>query len=260
MFALNRLSVFSGERQYNDQAIALAKAIHPAFVYNRNSPRPRMYWKMSIDLQEPLVRSEGNLDPVDGLVVFTLLQRTDGAESTVLKDEIDDYKRIVDTKWRTYTSSDPLDLGMTLWTAHWFADEQEWAEGLVHGAERDTERFWASPYFRRRTSHRLAFRDFGLALGMRCGLARGDEKWTERADSIVESWEEAGLVPELRDGNDAGMNAEADLTPISCVMYSAAVIPGSTFPLWRPQLTDPNADIMQPSKQLMRSKLQTKTG
>jgi hypothetical protein len=254
MFALNRLTVFSGEKQYNDQAIALAKAIHPAFVYNRSSPRPRMYWKMTMDLQKPLVHSEGNLDPVDGLVVFSLLQRTDGIDSTVLKDEIDDYKRVTETKWRGYTSSDPLDLGMTLWTAHWFAKEEEWAQGLIHRAGRDTEQFWASSYFKRRMDHRLAFRDFGLALGMRCGLAQSDPKWTERADSILHSWERAGLVPEPRDSNEAGMNAEEDLIPISCVMYAAAVAPGGTSSLRRSQLNYPIiADIMQPSRHLMQS-------
>lgn len=227
MFALNRLSISSGDGGYNDQAIALAKAIHPAFVYNRESARPRMYWKMSMDLREPLVRSEGNLDPVDGYVVFSLLQKTDGVTSTVLKDEVADYKRIVDTKWRSYSSHDPLDLGMTLWTAHWFADE-EWAQGLVERAQRDIESIWGSRYLRSETHFKLAFRDFGLALGMRCGLACRDGLWTARANELVENWEAAGLVPELRDENEAGMNAQPDLTPISCVMYAAAVIPGGT--------------------------------
>ena len=50
MFALNRLSIASGDRASNDRAIELARAIHPAFVYDRDSPRPRMRWKMSMDL------------------------------------------------------------------------------------------------------------------------------------------------------------------------------------------------------------------
>lgn len=44
MFALNRLSLATGESSYNDQAVALAKAIHPAFVYQRDAPQPRMVW------------------------------------------------------------------------------------------------------------------------------------------------------------------------------------------------------------------------
>src|SRR5215469_127437 len=90
MFALNRLSLVSNQKEYNDLAIQLAKAIHPSFVYNRDSPRPRMYWKMDMDLLRPLVRSEGHLDPIDGLVVFRLLQKTDGPASRVLEKEIEE--------------------------------------------------------------------------------------------------------------------------------------------------------------------------
>jgi hypothetical protein len=44
MFALNRLSIATGEPSYNDRAVELAKAIHPAFVYQRDTPHPRMVW------------------------------------------------------------------------------------------------------------------------------------------------------------------------------------------------------------------------
>jgi hypothetical protein len=33
-----------------------------------------MHWKMSIDLRRPMVLSEGNLDPFDGLATYKLLQ------------------------------------------------------------------------------------------------------------------------------------------------------------------------------------------
>src|SRR5579871_3710665 len=85
MFALNRLSLASNQKEYNDLAIQLAKAIHPHFMYDRDTARPRMYWKMNMDLSHPLVRSEGHLDPIDGLVIFRLLQQTDGSGSRVLE-------------------------------------------------------------------------------------------------------------------------------------------------------------------------------
>lgn len=141
MFALNRMAVASGDRAYNDLAISLAKAVHPRFMVNRGSARPRMFWKMSIDLSRPLVRSEGNLDPIDGYVVYSLLQKTAG-DSDVLSPEIADYKKILDTKWQSYSSSDPLDLGMTLWTSHWFGEEQEWSTGLTKAAFRDLRAFF----------------------------------------------------------------------------------------------------------------------
>lgn len=138
MFALNRMSVVSGEDKYNDMAIELARAIHPRFMTARDSPRPRMYWKMSVDLSHPLVYSEGNLDPIDGFVIFSLLQQRSG-DTEVLKREISEYKKILDEKWRHYQSDDPLDLGMTLWTAHWFAGKTDcpWADHLVQRAATD---------------------------------------------------------------------------------------------------------------------------
>ena len=132
MFALNRMSIASDEKWYNDQAVSLAESIHPKFMIRRESARPRMYWKMSMDLSTPLVHSEGNLDPIDGYVIYKLLQKTEG--TNVLEKEICEYKKILDTKWRKYISEDPLDLGMTLWTAHWFDKEEEWATALTQRA------------------------------------------------------------------------------------------------------------------------------
>ena len=135
MFALNRMSLASGDPRYNQHAIALAKAIHPRFFVNRVSNRPRMVWKMAMDLSAPLVSSEGNLDPIDGYVVFRLLQDTatamDSRRSLVLAEEIADYQRVIERKGEHFVSSDPLDLGMTLWTVHWFSDKEDWAKRLA---------------------------------------------------------------------------------------------------------------------------------
>ena len=76
------------------------------------------------------MRSERNLDPVDGLVVFRLLQDSHGPDSAALAEEIGDYEKIVSSKREGYNNSDPLDLGMALWTACWFAESDEWARGL----------------------------------------------------------------------------------------------------------------------------------
>lgn len=136
MFALNRVSMATGNPKYNRQAVSLAKAIHPRFFVNRESSRPRMVWKMAMDLSVPLVQSEGNLDPIDGFVVFRLLQaaavRFEGAAGEgVLSEEIDDYRRVMARKGEHFVSSDPLDLGMTLWTVHWFSEREEWAARLA---------------------------------------------------------------------------------------------------------------------------------
>jgi hypothetical protein len=133
MFALNRMAKASGDLRYNRQAIQLAKAIHPKFFIDRAAARPRMVWKMTMDLSEPMVESEGNLDPIDGYAVFRLLQAsaTEAGDGEVLAEEIGDYKRTMNRKGEHFVSRDTLDLGMTLWTAHWFSEKESWAANLT---------------------------------------------------------------------------------------------------------------------------------
>ncbi|KAL4984231.1 hypothetical protein BDW68DRAFT_190653 [Aspergillus falconensis] len=234
MFALNRMSMATNDPKYNQQAIALAKAIHGPFFINRGSDRPRMVWKMSMDLSRPLVASEGNLDPVDGFVVFRLLQAAEchfeggekGEGGTVLEDEIEDYARVMKRKGEHFVSSDPLDLGMTMWTVHWVIEE-DWAQRL---AERCFEQIYElleiRRYLDRNMKYRLAFREFGTALGLRCMAEQEVEK--ERAvdlraysDQILDVW---------RPVMEASLSEDAtpeDLKPITRVMYAAALIPGA---------------------------------
>ena len=54
--------------------------------------------QVSIDLSRPLVPSEGNLDPFDGLVTYRLLRDATGGRS-VLDAEIADMERIVAAKY-----------------------------------------------------------------------------------------------------------------------------------------------------------------
>ncbi|KAI0071742.1 hypothetical protein K474DRAFT_1606392 [Panus rudis PR-1116 ss-1] len=227
MFALNRMSVAKGEARYNELAIELAKAIHPAFVVNRDAPRPRMRWKMSMDLSQPLVSSEGNLDPIDGYVVFSLLQKTAG-DGTILQEEINDYKRIVDTKWRIMESDDPLDLGMTLWTVHWLAAEEPWAFAVMHRAEGDLrELAFVNRYFEYPLERRLAFREFGTCLGIQCASSVIDvvenEDLIKLAFKITEQWEKPGIGSSGKMGRSMERQG---LKPITKVMYAAALVPG----------------------------------
>jgi hypothetical protein len=228
MFALNRLSLASREKIYNDLAIQLARAIHPRFVYNRESSRPRMVWKMSMDLSHPLVRSEGNLDPIDGFVMFRLLQQTDGPDSAALKDEIEGYRKIVNTKWQHYSSEDPLDLGMTLWTSHWFGvgdTEEEWSSSLLNAAKRDTLLLAESGYFGSSRRRRLAFREFGTCVGIKTALAgEPNTRFEIIASKILESWE--------KDMDVSSSDEMDDLGPINLVMYAAALKPGGMFDYW----------------------------
>ncbi|THC96999.1 hypothetical protein EYZ11_003503 [Aspergillus tanneri] len=197
MFALNRLSLATGDPKYNRQAVALARAIHAPFFVNRHTGRPRMVWKMAMDLSKPLVASEGNLDPVDGYVVCRLLQAAamQSGEGAVLKDEMEDYRRVMRRKGVNWLSRDPLDLGMTLWTVHWFVDRESWATQLaVQCLDRITDLVEIERYFERNRSSRLAFREFGTCMGLKCISEQLSDKeasvdYRSLADSILHGWE-----------------------------------------------------------------------
>ncbi|KAK2732889.1 hypothetical protein FQN57_002455 [Myotisia sp. PD_48] len=133
MLALNRLSEATGDPSFNRQACSLGKSIHPYFFLDRNSAYPRMVWKVAMDLSRPLVASEGNLDPIDGYVVFRLVQASSikYGDGMVLEEEVSDYKRVMSRKGRHFLSSDPLDLGMTLCSAQWLYNRESWATDIV---------------------------------------------------------------------------------------------------------------------------------
>jgi len=222
MFALNRVTLVTGSKWYNDQAVCMAQAVLPHFMTNPSSKRPRMFWKMSMDLSHPLVMSEGNLDPIDGYVTYKLLQES-ADDKTVLTGEIVALKKIVDTKWENYSSSDTLDLGMTLWTAHWLSDREEWAAVLSRRAVYCLKQLVLHGYFNRSTARRLAFREFGTALGVRSADVIDDPELVSLPDVICETWEKAGLVPKPTHQQQGRM---AELMPITAVMYASALIPG----------------------------------
>jgi hypothetical protein len=213
MFALNRLSMATNEKIYNDQAIALAKAIHPHFFVYREGPHPRMVWKISMDRQHALVNYQGNLDPIDGLLIFRKLQAASD-NKTVLAEEIADYQRIIDLKGKHFVSHDTLDLGMTLWSAHWLADKEAYFMNLQQQAESQLKNLYSQGYLKVATSKRLAFREYGTCLGIGC-LGDPDDQLQNFRDSIIETWER------YRD------DTPRDLRPISEVMRAAALIPGA---------------------------------
>ncbi|KAL1842404.1 hypothetical protein VTJ49DRAFT_5363 [Mycothermus thermophilus] len=226
MFALNRLALAAQDRRYNDLAVQLARAVHPHFMVGGRSggPPSRMVWKVSMDLDEVLVPSEGALDAVTGYVICRLLQRTAarmGGERSqdgdLLSAEIHDYKHLMEHggRLRPRASRDPLDLGMGLWTCHLVPDEP-WAAAMVE-AGLESARFVMDEtrgVVARDPSRRLAFRELGACMGLKC-VDSGDEL-KGRADGVVNFWRR--YLDETTD---------EDLRPISKVMLAAAMIPGA---------------------------------
>jgi hypothetical protein len=221
MFALNRLAVATGESEYNQLAVQLAKAIHPHFVIRRDGQALRMVWKVSTDMNSVLVPSEGHLDAATGFVVCRVLQRTaerlPGGPSDVVSSEIADYRQLMNRSGRMHASRDPLDLGMGLWMCHFFRDD-DWAAALgAQSLEMARTMFDEKKgLMARDASRRLAFREFGTCLGLQCYGAGEDLE--NGVEAVVNFWHH--YIEESTD---------EDLRPISLVMYAATLIPGGKF-------------------------------
>lgn len=213
MFALNRYSIITKDEKYNQWAIELAESIHKNFVYYpKGSSRPRMYWKISIDMSHPWVASEGHLDCFDGYVTYRILQQTSNKKET-LQQEIKDMEKMALAKYKYYESDDPLDLGECLALCHWFSEE-EWAKSMIKSASECLEILWNKGYF---TSiplqYRLAFREFGTSMGVQL-VPSLSERWKERVQAIHAMWE-----PHI-------FRRDSDITPI---MYCTSLLQGGVM-------------------------------
>ncbi|KAL4419587.1 hypothetical protein ABPG77_004836 [Micractinium sp. CCAP 211/92] len=208
-FALNRMSLARGQDKYNRWAVQLVEAVHPHFVHGSGGQAPRMWWKISVDMSQPAVPSEGNLDPFDGLVTYRLLRDTAG-DAAVLRREIADMERMVERKYRRYDSDDPLDLGEALWLSHWALPDQPWAQAVTQRSLDALEGLWAGGYFRAPERYRLAFREFGTTLGVQVS-PQAAPAWQQRVTRLHQYWAQHLFT------------RDTDITP---VMFCASLIPG----------------------------------
>ncbi|KAK1769170.1 hypothetical protein QBC33DRAFT_532485 [Phialemonium atrogriseum] len=232
MFALDRLAVAVGGdegAEYSRLAVQLAEAVHPRFVVGgggreqgkQQQPPSRMVWKVSADMREVLVPSEGHLDAATGFVVYRLLQRTaverfGQAGEPPLRREIEDYRALMGREGRLAASKDPLDLGMGLWMCHFFRGE-DWAARLgADSLARAAAVLGPGGVATREASRRLAFREFGTCLGVQCYGAGEDVELAASVEGVIDFWERYLEV-----------STDEDLRPISLVMYAAALIPGA---------------------------------
>jgi len=176
MHALNRASRVTGDSTYNDWAVELAEAAHAGFVYTEEG-RKRMYWKMSIDLTYPLVRSMGQHDPLDGLVTYSELQETsrDLGKSSLpgLSREITDMNMIL--SGQSLATNDPLGIGGLLSDASRIAQLMirgefrygDLLETVVDSAIRSIDFFTKNNPFELPVDYRLAFRELGMSIGLK---------------------------------------------------------------------------------------------
>ncbi|MGZ8620592.1 MAG: hypothetical protein ACXWYE_11880 [Actinomycetota bacterium] len=163
--ALCRVSRVTGDPVYAGWAAELVKAVHPAFV-----PGRRMYWKMSIDLTRPLVATMGQHDPLDGFVTCAEVQAASGAD---LSREQSDLAALLGTT--SLATNDPLGTGGLLFDAVRIAElaaqdafpAERLLGPVLAAAHAGVAAFAGSGTLRCPAEHRLAFRELGLALGLR---------------------------------------------------------------------------------------------
>lgn len=159
LFALGRLGHVVP--RYHDEAVELARAIHPRFVV----PGVGIYWKMREDLSGPYPGfGFGALDPYHGYVVYRLLGEH------ALAAEISELRALVMRGHRGLHVTQDLGLGMLLWMSHFFPGES-WARTLGSRALRMLESLWIEPpgYFCREPGARhvkFAFTNYGVSVGL----------------------------------------------------------------------------------------------
>lgn len=203
MFALARL----GEHRpgYRERGIALVREVHPAFVI----PDRGVIWKMKEDLSAPYPGyGLGAMDAFDGYVSYRLLGEQE------LAAEIAEMRAIIDRQYRTLGIDQDLGLGMMLWLAHFFPDE-DWARVQHAQALENLDLLWTDPpgFFARASyapSTRIAFANYGVSLGLQAARV-----WPERVDRLntyFETW---------RSGD------EYDREAITWVMACTSHLPGA---------------------------------
>ena len=177
MHALNRVSRVTGSPDYIRWAVELAQTAHARFTYlPQAGGRKRMYWKMSIDLTRPLVPSMGQHDPLDGLVTYTELQLTardfGHREQPVLVQEVADIAGI--GRGVSLATADPLGIGGLLSDASrvirmavlGWPVPGALPETLLDATVTGLDAFTGEGSLELPARHRLAFREFGLSIGL----------------------------------------------------------------------------------------------
>ncbi|CAH1779866.1 unnamed protein product [Owenia fusiformis] len=169
MHALLCVSMITKDDKYVIWAEELVKGVHSKFVYKYGSTL-RMYWKMSIDLSRPQVRSMGHHDPLDGLITYRAIKAA--RPNADIDSEISDLEKICEHK--DWSTDDSLGLGSLLSDALRLMKiicVTEDLSGLpllkkiLEDSNKGLKSF-ARRGLKGKAERRLAFRELGLAIGM----------------------------------------------------------------------------------------------
>ena len=176
MHALERMAESTGEAQYHRWAFELAQAAFDGFVHRPTDGRPlRMHWKMSVDLDRPLVSSMGHHDALDGWVMARVLFAStfaDDEERRELAALASTYREML--AGRDLASGDALGIGGLLVDA-WqlfriLPADEEVTNGniaeLLDAADLGLDYVLQQGQLDAPPVHRLGFRELGLSIGL----------------------------------------------------------------------------------------------
>jgi hypothetical protein len=235
MHALERTARSAGRADLCRWACELAEASHLAFTWAPGSGgRRRMYWKMSIDLTRPLVSSMGQHDPLDGFVTCVQLDATARALGSPagpgLARACADFASMIAPE--ALATADPLGLGGLLVDAHRLEQLRRGGAARELAGLRDTlievalvglQDYVDGPDLRLPASHRLAFRELGLAIGLAAVAAlepTGGVEALARFAPLRPEIESFWLTPAHREA--ASWREHAD---INDVMLATSLVP-----------------------------------
>lgn len=96
--------------------------------------------------------------------------------------------------------------------------DEDWANILASTAALGLNKLYRYGEFHRGPDFRLAFREFGTVIGVKCNTWAVGPDWTPRVDNLLDYWDKQLYT------------RDKDITP---VMYCSALIPG----VWKREVT-----------------------
>jgi hypothetical protein len=252
MHALCQAAFVMRSNEYAQWAGDLANSAFKRFVRKSASGKPiGVYWKMSTDLSRPLVPAMGLHDALDGFVTLREVQHaivkvSGDAEANGLGEASKVLFALCENgQWAT---DDPLGIGGLLFDACRLCQlvgrngrELRLLESVMQGSGDGLMIMLKTGYLKRPVEHRLAFRELGLAIGLRAVpiIARASQNerkafgsrpallrlidlllaYERLSDEIIELW-----LPYAEDP-DKSWTAHQDINE---VMLATAIAP-STF-------------------------------
>lgn len=175
MHALCRAASVTGDSRYRTWAVELAQRSFEAFVRRSASGEVAgLAWKMSTDLTRPLVPNIGLHDTLDALITFWEIEHAmqDHTELNGLHQALEKLHPLCQNA--DWVTDDPLGLGGLLFDACRLAqlvrgDHQREArllEDILQSCCNGLAALFISRYLDQPTTHRLPFRELGLAIGL----------------------------------------------------------------------------------------------